>query len=112
MLPFAVCGEAGFVLTQGRELAAVARLIEGSDSATDLSSGPCGAFAPAGTPPEVVSRINGDLDALLGDTAIRELLARLMSPTLLDDLVAANRILAEHDARLGKALARAKAERR
>jgi tripartite-type tricarboxylate transporter receptor subunit TctC len=35
-----------------------------------------GAFAPAGTPPAVVSRINGDLDALLGDTAVRELLAR------------------------------------
>jgi tripartite-type tricarboxylate transporter receptor subunit TctC len=35
-----------------------------------------GAFAPAGTPPAVVARINRDLNSLLGDPALREFLAR------------------------------------
>ena len=35
-----------------------------------------GAFAPAGTPAGVVSRINRDLDSLLSDPGIREFLAR------------------------------------
>ena len=35
-----------------------------------------GAFAPAGTPASVVSRINSDLDSLLSDPGIREFLAR------------------------------------
>jgi tripartite-type tricarboxylate transporter receptor subunit TctC len=35
-----------------------------------------GAFAPAGTPAEVVARINRDVDSLLSDAGIRELLAR------------------------------------
>jgi tripartite-type tricarboxylate transporter receptor subunit TctC len=35
-----------------------------------------GAFAPAGTPPAVVARINSDLNSLLGDPALREFLAR------------------------------------
>jgi tripartite-type tricarboxylate transporter receptor subunit TctC len=35
-----------------------------------------GAFAPAGTPPEAVAKINADLNAVLKDAAIRELLAK------------------------------------
>ena len=35
-----------------------------------------GAFAPAGTPANVVSRINHDLNALLRDSAVREFLAK------------------------------------
>jgi tripartite-type tricarboxylate transporter receptor subunit TctC len=35
-----------------------------------------GAFAPAGTPPAVVAKLNGDINALLQDAAVRELLAR------------------------------------
>jgi tripartite-type tricarboxylate transporter receptor subunit TctC len=35
-----------------------------------------GAFAPAGTPPGVVERINSDLNALLADPGVREFLAR------------------------------------
>jgi tripartite-type tricarboxylate transporter receptor subunit TctC len=35
-----------------------------------------GAFAPAGTPPEVVAKLNSDLNLLLRDNAIREFLAK------------------------------------
>jgi tripartite-type tricarboxylate transporter receptor subunit TctC len=35
-----------------------------------------GAFAPAGTPPPVVDKINSDLNLLLKDSSIRELLAK------------------------------------
>jgi tripartite-type tricarboxylate transporter receptor subunit TctC len=35
-----------------------------------------GAFAPAGTPPAAIARINGDINALLRDGSIRELLAK------------------------------------
>jgi tripartite-type tricarboxylate transporter receptor subunit TctC len=35
-----------------------------------------GLFAPAGTPPEVVARINADVNAVLADPAVREALSR------------------------------------
>ena len=35
-----------------------------------------GLFAPAGTPPEVVARINADVNAVLKEPAVRELLAK------------------------------------
>jgi tripartite-type tricarboxylate transporter receptor subunit TctC len=35
-----------------------------------------GAFAPAGTPVAVVSRVNADLNSLLKEAAIREMLAK------------------------------------
>ncbi|MGH8689806.1 MAG: Bug family tripartite tricarboxylate transporter substrate binding protein, partial [Burkholderiales bacterium] len=35
-----------------------------------------GAFAPAGTPLQVVNRVNSDLNTLLKDQSIRELLAK------------------------------------
>ena len=35
-----------------------------------------GAFAPAGTPPQIVNKVNADLNVLLRDPGIRELLAK------------------------------------
>ena len=35
-----------------------------------------GLFAPAGTPPDVVARINADVNAVLADPAVREALSR------------------------------------